>query len=477
MTDNQDNQIPATTAVDFPEELKNRAREFFRKGGEVAYTLNYDYAIELYLDGLNFWPDALDEGHKQLREIALRRQAAGGKKSGFTDSSKYRKGLGKSPKDLMLKAEYLLSKDPSNPGHMMDMVKAAVAGEYKTTAEWMANMLFAHNRQQEQNKQAFHVWVFLKENYEKLELYAQSLSACQFALQIKKDDRLEDSLRDLSARTTMQEYDNNDDFTSKIKDKNAQSQLLDDDKIVKSQDTKQQRLIQAKAEYEADPTVPGKITKYVNTLVETETEESENQAVEVLNQAFEETRQFQHLQRAGEIQIKQAARKVREAQKLYKAEPGNAELKQQLNIVMQQSLQTELKHYELCIKNYPTDMRLKYEYGKRLMRARKFDEAIPVLQEARTDPRHRISSLNNIGQCFFYKQWYTDSIEMFQQALENLEDTEGNLAKELRYNLGRAYEADGKIEEALDCFRKVAQLDFNYLDVKERVEALRKQQG
>ncbi len=477
MTENHENKVSATPAMDFPEELKNRAREFFRKGSEVAYTLNYDYAIELYLDGLNFWPDALEEGHKLLREISLRRQAAGGKKSGFTDSSKYRKGLGKSDKDLMLKAEYLLSKDPINTGHMMDMIKAAVAGDFRATGEWMANMLFVHTRQQEQNKQAFQIWVFLKENYEKLELYAQSLTACQLALQIKKDEKLEDSLRDLSARTTIKGYDNDEDFRSKVKDKDAQAQLMDDDKIVKSQDTKQQRLMQAKSEYEADPTVPGKIAKYVNALVETETEENENQAIAVLHQAFEQTQQFQHLQRAGEIQIRQATRKVREAQKRLQAEPGSAEMKQQLNLAMQQALAIELKHYELCIKNYPTEMRLKYEYGKRLMRARKFDEAIPVLQEARTDPRYRIASLNNIGQCFFYKQWYPDSIEMFQQALENLEDTEGPMAKELRYNLGRALEAAGKTEEALDCFRKVAQLDFNYLDVRDRVEALRKQQS
>jgi len=46
----------------------------------------------------------------------------------------------------------------------------------------------------------------------------------------------------------------------------------------------------------------------------------------------------------------------------------------------------------------------------------------------------------------------------------------------LRYNLGRAYEADGNIEQALNCYRKVAQIDYNYQDVKDRVDSLRKQQ-
>ena len=84
-----DNNItpPTTTEMEFPEELIARGREFFHKGSEVAYALNYDYAIELFLDGISFWPDALEEGHKPLRDIALRRQAAGGKKSGSEEGN------------------------------------------------------------------------------------------------------------------------------------------------------------------------------------------------------------------------------------------------------------------------------------------------------------------------------------------------------------------------------------------------------
>ena len=67
-------------------------------------------------------------------------------------------------------------------------------------------------------------------------------------------------------------------------------------------------------------------------------------------------------------------------------------------------------------------------------------------------------------------------METFTQALELVESQESALAKELRYNLGRAYEADGNIEEALISFRKVAQIDFNYLDVRKRIDELRNQQ-
>ena len=110
--------------MEFPEELKTKARVFFAKAAEVAYTLNYDFAIEMYLTGISYWPDALEEGHQLLWEVAMHRQESGGKKSGFGDGSKYKKG-GKNIRDVMLKAEYLLCKDPSNAGHLSDLVKAA----------------------------------------------------------------------------------------------------------------------------------------------------------------------------------------------------------------------------------------------------------------------------------------------------------------------------------------------------------------
>ena len=34
----------------------SKARAFFERAEEVASTENFDYAIELYLDGINFWP-------------------------------------------------------------------------------------------------------------------------------------------------------------------------------------------------------------------------------------------------------------------------------------------------------------------------------------------------------------------------------------------------------------------------------------
>src|SRR6476659_4303444 len=67
---------------DIPLEDRKKAKAFFDRGGTVAGTGNYDYAIEMYIQGLNLDPEGV-EGHQALRDISLRRKAGGGKAIGM----------------------------------------------------------------------------------------------------------------------------------------------------------------------------------------------------------------------------------------------------------------------------------------------------------------------------------------------------------------------------------------------------------
>jgi len=461
--------------IHYPEELKNKARVFFQRGSEVAYALQYDYAIEMYLDGLAFWPDAIEEGHTPLREIALRRAEAGGKKSGMMDKSKYAKLSTKNPKDAMLKAEYMLCKDPKHAGHMTDMIKAALEGEFRETALWMSHLLFEINLHKD--KPSDKTYVFLRDSFTKLEQYTRALQACQLALNLKPNDAsLQDSLRDLSAQATMQhgKYDEDGDFRDSIKDRETQERMQSQELLIRSEKSQADLIEKARQEYEAEPNEHGKISRLVDILCEAEEDENENEAIAILDKAYANSNQFRYKQRSGTIKIKQLKRNIRHLKEELTQDSSNELKKQQLEGLSQQVLAAEMDHYKLCVANYPTDLGLKYEYGRRLLQGRQYDEAIPVFQTARSDPRYRVSALNAIGQCFFLKEWYADAVDTFEQALESVETSEDNTAKELRYNLGRAYEADGKLEEALQHFRKIAQIDFNYRDVRDRVNALRK---
>lgn len=71
------------------------------------------------------------------------------------------------------------------------------------------------------------------------------------------------------------------------------------------------------------------------------------------------------------------------------------------------------------------------------------------------------------------KGWFADAIDVFTQAIEAYHIKDDTTAKELRYNLARAYEEQGDNEKALEIYRKIAQLDFAYKDVRQRVDKLR----
>ena len=67
-----------------PEEDQKKATAFFAKGQTVAGTGNYDYAIEMYVQGLNMDPEATD-AHQILRDFSMKRKASGGKPMGMRE--------------------------------------------------------------------------------------------------------------------------------------------------------------------------------------------------------------------------------------------------------------------------------------------------------------------------------------------------------------------------------------------------------
>src|SRR5690349_13620294 len=72
---------------DIPEEDRKKAQVFFDRGKTVADTGNFEYAIEMYIQGLNVDPENT-EAHQSLRDISLRRKASGGKDMGMMQKMK-----------------------------------------------------------------------------------------------------------------------------------------------------------------------------------------------------------------------------------------------------------------------------------------------------------------------------------------------------------------------------------------------------
>jgi tetratricopeptide (TPR) repeat protein len=444
------------------------AKAFFEKARKAAESKNYDYAIEMYLDGLRYAPDALEEGHLPLVELGLQRRGRGGKRPSMMERVKRLRG--KTPLEQMLNAEYLFAKDPDHLPYAETMLQAAVDGGYAKTAHWIANMIFQTNNALE--KPSLSSYVLLKDCYVALGQLDKALAACQRALRMKPDDKdLTDECKNLAAELTMAKgnYRVDGDFRQSIRDQETQAKLYAQERIVKTEDYRVLAVQDARKAYEKDPELAKNIFDLATALADLETEESEDEAVRLLEDAYAAQKDFRFEERAGLLMIRQIQRKLRAARKL----PAGPERKAQIERLSEALNATELEHYRLCMENYPTDPSFKYEYAVRLVKNKQYNEAIPLFQEAQKDPRRKIQAMSKVGYCFLMKGWYTDAIDVFSSTIDAYEIKDDAIAKELQYNLARAFEENGQKDEALEVYRKIAQIDFGYKDVGDRVDRLR----
>ena len=448
------------------------ARLFFAKGADAAAGNNLDYAIDLYLEGLRKDPEALEEGHLALVKLGLHRKAKGGKKPSMIERTKLFRG--KTPLEQMLNAEFLFAKDPSHLPYAEAMLKAAVAGGFTKTANWIANLIFQTNNAVE--RPSFHTYVLLKNSYKALGQWDKAVVACQRAVKLKPEDApLAEEYKNLSAELTVSRgrYDTAEDFRTSIKDPEKQALLYAQDRLVKTEDWRQAAVQEARKAYASDPNLPKNIYNLAAALAEQDADQAENEAIGLLEDASGRLHEYGFRHRAGQVRIKQLSRKWHAARQRLEQNPQDPKAKATVDDLAQHITAAELEHYRLGVRNYPTDLKLKYEYALRLVKNSRLDEAIPMFQEAQKDPSRRIGAMNQIGTCFYVKGWLADAVDVFTAALNEHEVKDDAMGKELRYNLARTYEEMGQADKALEIYRKIAQLDFAYKDLGARIAKLR----
>jgi tetratricopeptide (TPR) repeat protein len=454
------------------EQQMAEAKSFFANARKAADRKQYDYAIDMYLSGLGRAPDALEEGHLPLCELGLQRRGKGGKKPSMME--KVRRMRGKSPLEQMLNAEYLFVKDPDNLAYAEAMLKAAIDGGFSRTAHWIANVIFQTNNTLE--KPSLQTYLLLKDSYKALGQYDKAVAACQRAFRMKPDSKdLTDEYKNLSAELTMSKghYTVEGDFRQSIRDQETQAKMYAQDRVIKTEDYRISAVEDARKAYARDSEQPKNIFTLAETLADLENDNAENEAIQLLEDTYTRCHEFTFKERAGLLRLRQLRRQLREARKQLEARPDGSEAKERVADLTATLNDTEIEHYRLCVENYPTDLAHKYEYALRLMRKGLYNDAIPLFQDAQRDPRRRISAMDKVGYCFFMKGWYADAVDVFRQAIDSYEIKDDAVAKELRYNLARAFEEQGEKEKALEIYRKIAQLDFCYRDVGARVDKFR----
>lgn len=456
---------------DIAEAERKKAKAFFDRGATVAQTGNYDYAIEMYLNGLAIDPEARD-AHQALREISLKRKASGGKDLGMIEKMRLPKP--KTDNEAMLRAERLMCFNPGDPGNMLDLMKCAERAGCYDTAVWIGPILLrANNDLKNPDAKKF---IAARDIYMNLGLWKQAIDACQMAANVDPDNmELQRILKDLSAKVTISQggYEKGGSFRDSIKDMAGQKKLMDQDMDIRDADVISRQIRDAEAEYAAQPEEAGKLAKLVDLLVKSEKMENENRAIELLHEAFVRTRQFRFRFTIGKIKMQQLKRQERAERLRVRENPNDEDVRKQYAQFLREKAAEELKEFELAAENYPTDMTFKYEVGVRLFTLDKPNDAISILQQARTDPKVRTEAATYLGRAFLACGFGDEAVDTLKVAIEEYEIRGDNRCKELFYWYGIALEQKGDTGTALKTYSQLVQWDFNYRDVQARIKRLR----
>ena len=260
------------------------AQEWFKKANELREKRDYDYAIESYIRGLSYWPEAVEEGHMPLRSLAIQRAQAGGKKPGVMESMKHSM-TSRDPLKAMLNAEQLLAKDPLNPSYADGVLRNAAKAHFLHTVKWVAPVVFdTLKKDKKPNKARFKVFREIlvqaaeladewREGTLETWFLDRAVQSLEFAImRLPTDDELKDEQRDLAGRLTISrgKYEDAQDFRDSLQDAEQQKLLHDSDRSTQAEESLAAIIEDAKRRYEADPNSMASLNKYVEALCRSE---------------------------------------------------------------------------------------------------------------------------------------------------------------------------------------------------------------
>lgn len=459
-----------------PEDRK-KAQAFFDYGRAAASTGNYDYAIELYLNGFKSDPDAV-AAHQELRDISMRRKASGGKGMKMFDAMRLKKNT-KDDRENLLNMEKLLAYDPGNSDHMLGIAESAKKAGYYDTVNWIAPILM--HAEADGGKPDAGKFLAIKDILCVIKNFKLAQDAIYIAMRLKPGDMdLQSESRRIGAEMTMHGagYDKGGSFRDQVKDMDAQRRLLDQDKEITTDDDMNTRLVVA-AEKEANdnPNEPSKALKLAEILVKTAKPLNIERAVKLLEEWYVKTQQFSFRRKIGQIRIWQMMQeekaKIAAAAAAGNTPEGIAEL---------EAYQTKRREKELEIlkewaEAYPTEGAIRFQIGRRQLELKQYEEAVGSFQVARNDPKLRVDAAMLLAQSFSEGGYLDEADDTLSTLIRDYANQEDAKFKEMLYLRGRVLEQKGQNNEAYKLYSKVFQLEAGYRDVAARVKRLRPPPG
>jgi tetratricopeptide (TPR) repeat protein len=460
-----------------------KARKFFDRARTAHETTNFEYAMTLWLSGLKFDPTNLEAIISFFQSASALLGTKEGARGPGKETLKEFSGS-KSDLDKYL-ASLLVTSVRNADAHLaVRAAEAAAKLGIRPAAIWLADR--ARQIALGEKRQRKDYFVDLMEVYQACEAFDKAVLVGDYAVKLDPlDGKLAGVVRNLSAESTMskggyEQAGKEGAFRGNIRDVETQKRLEEEERIVKTEETMDRLVDRARREYEANPADRPAVTRYVQRLLERGRLEDEQTAMSVLQRAFDETQEFRFRQAWGDLRLKQMRRDVAKLKEAADRSPGDPGAAEAFAAARTACDEEEIREFEARVAAYPSDRVLKFELGKRLFEAGRYNDCIAPLQQAQDEPKQRLRVLGYLGQAFQAIEFYDGAIETYRKALESSGTSDGEFGMELRYGLmrslqGRAQEAGdlGSAEEAYSIASKIAIQNFSYKDIRTRREELK----
>jgi len=455
-------------------DLSDRLRSYWLKAVAAIEVRNFGYAINLLQDLLKQEPEFLT-GRQMLRraEVTLAKT----EKKGFfhiaagpLEVMKAQRELKKNPRKAIELVEKVLEADPYSPQANMLLKDAALAAHYPEIA------IFAMETLLESDSKDMRVLHELGRLYHQYEQSDKAVEIYNRISEIHPTDLEAVRLgKDASARASMQKggWTEAESYRDLIKDKDVavslerQSRMHPGDKLLEEQ------IGETFARHEAEPHSVD-LAKRLGLLHDQKGDLEGaiawyQYAVDLTNKSDPGL-----LRKVAALKMKQLERYICEEEH-YLTEHGknDAEFAQKiaaLELAKKQRSEIIITDARDRLGRNPTDLRLRYELGERLVNAGEYRGALPELQRARQHPNVRLKAMNLLGRCY-------RELGMLDLAARQLEDaareTTGmdEVKNDIVYNLGLVYEQMGDAAKHIEAMKKIYEADSDYRDVATRVES------
>jgi tetratricopeptide (TPR) repeat protein len=243
-------------------------------------------------------------------------------------------------------------------------------------------------------------------------------------------------------------FDEDDEITRKVKLRARQQEEL-------SFEQKMQRKIQAQ------PDQPAPLIELAQFYVN---EDRYEEAERLLTKALELS--------DGQMEVRE---KLEDCQlRRYRQQIAKTEDPEKRKLLEHKYFEKEVEVYRNRVARYPNNLGFKYELGYRLMKVRRYDEAIRELQTAQNDPRRKGMCLLVLGECFQQIKQYPLALKHYEASIGEIPDRDAENRKRALYLAGRLALALKNVEAADKHLTALAALDFTYKDVSQLLDKVGK---